>query len=55
MEAHSGRSFFSMLKSETDPILRNGFEPYDRAALKKHDPEIFALLKTIWNGDKTRE
>ena len=36
-------------------FARNDFEPYDRAALKKHDPEIFALLKTIWNGEKTRE
>ena len=32
---------------------RNDFQPFDRAALEKHDPEMFALLRQIWHCDTT--
>ena len=28
---------------------RNDFFPYDKAELKEHDPEMFALLNELWN------
>lgn len=29
---------------------RNDFFPYNREELKKHDPDFYALLETIWNA-----
>ncbi len=29
----------------------NDFFPFTREELKKHDPEMFALLKTLWSGE----
>ena len=28
---------------------RNDFFPFTRDELKKHDPDMFALLETLWN------
>jgi hypothetical protein len=30
---------------------RNDFEPFDQAALREFDPDMFHLLKTIWGKE----
>ena len=39
--AETSEAFFS----------RNDFFPFTRDELKKHDPEMFALLTKLWGGE----
>ena len=43
--------------AETSEALfsRNDFFPFTRDELKQHDPEIFALLETLWSAHSQTE